>query len=455
MSTPRDETTSHESSREVKHASTDTPHAVIRRRRRTAAPADLTQDLPESALAPTVEFAPLDGPAEHEAAWLDQDALRASGDQAVRGPLLDPAAATPETVAAIQERGESNLAFDALPRLPRPIPLPVQQRRHRWRVAAAVALFVGLVMGLLGGVWWHANSDSDEQTSGVLDAIPGSGSALGNGEEVEAAAATGAPDGWALKFSDEFDGGSLDTSKWTPEHSTFGDANRELECHTPDNIAVRNGTLVITAKKQTVTCPGGSTRKYTSGLIRSKDKFATAFGRFEMRAKLPAGKGLWPAFWMLSQDYPYGGKGRSGEIDIMEMLGQQPQKIVGTTHWSYTNCGWGCSRYGAEYFFPAGSNATSFHTYAVEWEPRSLRWLVDGKVYLALGDNQKRRWSSEAENPTDGSATYPAPFNSGNAMYMLINLSVGGNWAGSPDASTPFPSSMVVDWVRVYKRPGQ
>lgn len=454
MSTPRDETTNHPNPAEPNSASAVADPPVVRRRRRSSAPADVTQDLPASALAPEVELTPLDSFDFGQPPDTPTDAPT-TAPPPVRGSLLGDSAPSPTALAEIRARGESNLAFDALPRLPRPIPLPTQQKRHRWRAIAAVALFVGLVFGTLAGVWWNANSKSDETTASVLDAIPGSGSALGDGEEVEAAAAAATPAGWTLKFADEFDGSSLNTSKWTPEHSTFGKANRELQCHTPSNVTVRNGTLTITAKKETVSCPGGGTKSYTSGMIRTKDKFATAFGRFEMRAKLPAGKGLWPAFWMLSQDYPYGTEGRSGEIDIMEMLGQSPQKVVGTAHWAYNNCGWGCSRYGAEYFFPAGTNATTFHTYAVEWEPRKIRWLVDNRVYLAVGDGEKRQWSSSAENPTPSSATYPAPFSSGNDMYMLLNLSVGGTWAGSPGAATPFPSSMVVDWVRVYKRPGQ
>ena len=266
--------------------------------------------------------------------------------------------------------------------------------------------------------------------------------------------ATTAPPGWQLVWNDEFDGSSLDTSRWTAENSTYGDGNLELACLTPrpENLRVGGGQLTITARREatpyrcrnerrTAEFPNG--RPYTSAMIRSQGKFDVTFGRIEMRARLPRGTGLWPAFWMLSSDYRYGGDGRSGELDIMENIGSRPHEISGTAHYCYS-CSGRDARQGHGYTFPAGTDAADgFHTYAVEWEPGVIRWYVDGNLY-GTSDATNRPWVAPP------GAAFPAPFD--HPHYLILNMAVGGRWPGSPTADTPFPAEFSVDYVRVYQR---
>jgi beta-glucanase (GH16 family) len=114
------------------------------------------------------------------------------------------------------------------------------------------------------------------------------------------------PSGWKLTFSDEFGGSTLDTSKWTPEHSTYGDGGGSIHCNTPNNLRVTGGALVIEGRKEHIRCPnnGGIDREYSTGLVRTRGKFSQAYGRYEVRAKMPEGKGLWTGLWLLSEHYP-------------------------------------------------------------------------------------------------------------------------------------------------------
>ena len=239
-----------------------------------------------------------------------------------------------------------------------------------------------------------------------------------------------------LVWADEFDGTSLDLTKWEPmigdgcSYGICGWGNNELQYYKAENAVVDNGTLKIIAKKERVR---GSA--YTSARLRSKDLADFTFGRFEASIKLPAGQGLWPAFWMLSSNEPYGGWPQSGEIDIMEFIGQHPETVHGTIHYGdpYPNnqfTGTAFDRYDGTNF------VDGFHEYAVEWEPGVIRWYVDDILYQTL--------TSSDVSP------YNWPFDAGNQMHFLLNVAVGGNWPGDPDATTPFPSQMEVDYVRVY-----
>lgn len=271
---------------------------------------------------------------------------------------------------------------------------------------------------------------------------------------------TSTPAGWKLFWADDFNGSALDTSKWSVDNNSYLAGNNELECYKTDNVKVNSGNLVIEARKEGVSCGSTAFQPYSSGMIRTSGKFSTAYGRFEMRARFPKGKGLWPAFWTTSQNYPYGGNGRSGELDIVEVIGSKPNVVVGTAHWAYNGCGWGCSRYGYEYTMPGGDTADGFHTYAMEWEPGRIAWYLDGVKYYELGNNGAYKWGSQATNLSKSTdytsnplAAYPAPFDASNPQQLIVNLAVGGTWPGSPDSATPFPSQMQVDYVRVFKRP--
>jgi beta-glucanase (GH16 family) len=243
---------------------------------------------------------------------------------------------------------------------------------------------------------------------------------------------------WQLVWSDEFDGPSLDRSKWEWEVNGRGGGNNELQYYTdrPENTEVRDGKLVLTAREETFTGPDG-TRRYTSARIRSKDRGDWKYGRFEIRAKLPVGQGIWPAIWMMPTDDVYGGWAASGEIDIMEYLGQKPQEVFGTLHYGGP---WPRNVHtGKNYELPDGRRFDEdFHVFALEWEEGEMRWYVDGVHY-----------QTQTEWRTEG-APFPAPFDQ--RFHFILNVAVGGNLPGSPDETTQFPQSMIVDYVRVYQR---
>ena len=249
---------------------------------------------------------------------------------------------------------------------------------------------------------------------------------------------------WTLVWSDEFKGArgaGVDASKWTAETGGGGWGNRELQFYTgrtKNAFTDGAGSLVIRAVRETLPrrskCWYGLCR-YTSARLVTKDKFAQAYGRFEARLKVPAGQGLWPAFWMLGADIGAAGWPACGEIDIMENIGREPSTVHGTLHGpGYSGAG----AVGAGYTLPSGRRfAADFHTFAVEWEPGVVRWYVDGRLY------QTR---TPADLPAGSRWVFDHPF------FLILNVAVGGAWPGSPDASTVFPQTMQVDYVRVYRR---
>jgi beta-glucanase (GH16 family) len=243
--------------------------------------------------------------------------------------------------------------------------------------------------------------------------------------------------GLELVWSDEFDAMELDPEAWFFErgdgsqYGIPGWGNNELQYYLEDSALLEGGLLVITARQEDV---GG--KQYTSARINTRDRFAFRYGRIEARIRLPGGQGLWPAFWLLPQDEFYGGWAASGEIDIMEAVnlgGAGGNTVHGTIHfggeWPDNESA------GSSYLVPTDATA-EFHTYALEWEPTALRWYVDDVLYA-----MENAWSSTA-------GVYPAPFDQ--PFYLLLNVAVGGNFPGAPDATTEFPATMEVDWVRVY-----
>jgi autotransporter-associated beta strand protein len=243
-----------------------------------------------------------------------------------------------------------------------------------------------------------------------------------------------------LSWQDEFDGSAVESARWGFDIGTgsqfglTGWGNNELQYYTdrPQNASVSGGMLSITARKETF---GG--QAYTSARLKTQGLFSQAGGRFEIRAALPTGQGFWPAIWMLPENGTYGGWAASGEIDIMEARGQQPDRVHGTIHYggAWPNNTWSESTR----ILPAGQSIASFHTYALEWDTSgspAMRWYVDDVLYAT-----KTSWWSSGGG-------YPAPFDK--PFHLLLNVAVGGNYVGSPNASTPFPSSMRVDYVRAW-----
>lgn len=250
-------------------------------------------------------------------------------------------------------------------------------------------------------------------------------------------AAFGQTEDWKLVWSDEFNGSSLDRSKWACEVNAFGGGNHELQIYTDrrENVRVEDGRLILEARRDHAELLGTS-REYSSGRIRTKHRGDWKYCRVEVRARLPAGQGLWSAIWMLPTDDVYGRWARSGEIDIMEFKGQEPDTVWGTLHYGD---GWPDNTHsGSTWKLPQSGFHDDFHVFALEWEEGEIRWYVDGKLWQT-----QSRWHSAA-------GEFPAPFDQ--RFHLLLNLAVGGGFLGNPDETTPFPAQMQVDWVRVYQR---
>jgi beta-glucanase (GH16 family) len=259
----------------------------------------------------------------------------------------------------------------------------------------------------------------------------------------EADAGTPGAGKWEQTWSDEFNepaGTKPDPAKWGYKLGGDGSGNGERQLYTdvPGNASTDgDGNLAITAIKET---PSGSSCwygacQYTSARIRTANKFSQAYGRFEARVKVPSGRGLWPAFWTIGDDPNDVGWPQRGEIDVMEILGQAP----GTVHGSLHGPGYsGGSAITKSYTLPpGGSFADGFHTFAIQWEPDVVRWYVDDQLYETR---------TPADLPSGTRWVYDHPFS------IILNLAVGGNWPGDPDAKTTFPAQMKVDYVRVSKK---
>ena len=249
------------------------------------------------------------------------------------------------------------------------------------------------------------------------------------------------PARWRLVWSDEFsgpDGALPDPKKWTYDIGGKGWGNQELESYTkrPANARIEKGNLVITALSENYTGADGVTREYTSARLKTQGLFAQAYGRIEARIKVPEGQGMWPAFWMLGEDITSVGWPRCGEIDIMENVGKEPGTVHGSLHGPSTERA--TSDLTSIFSLPGGQRfADQFHLYAVEWEQNQVRFYVDSNLYASVDSSQ---W------PAGGKWVFDHPF------FIILNLAVGGNWPGSPDDSTNFPQSMLVDYVHVYTR---
>jgi beta-glucanase (GH16 family) len=237
-------------------------------------------------------------------------------------------------------------------------------------------------------------------------------------------------EGWTLVWQDEFDGDTIDPEKWTYDIGGSGWGNNEWQFYTdrPENARIENGMLVIEAREEQFV-----SRNYTSARLKTEGLFSFTYGRVEARMKLPYGNGIWPAFWMLGDDFTLVGWPRCGEIDIMEHIGRQPTHVHGTVHGPGYSGGGGIGGYKT---FPSGSLSDEFHTYTIEWEPEVIRWYVDDEQFFQVTPQVVR-----------GDWVFDHPF------FLILNLAVGGAWPGYPDETTVFPQFLTVDYVRVYQRP--
>lgn len=247
-------------------------------------------------------------------------------------------------------------------------------------------------------------------------------------------------DNYDLVWSDEFEEDNIDLTKWSfdlgngceisPDLCGWG--NNELQYYTdrPENVFVSNGNLIIRARKENPLYLGE--HQYTSTRMVTKNKGDWTYGRMDIRARLPIGQGLWPAIWMLPTENVYGGWPKSGEIDIMEYIGSEPSKVFGTIHYGHDF--W---RYNSQAIeLESGTFNDDFHVFTVLWNENCIQFQMDG---IDVGI------------PNTRSTTLPTTYPFDQAFHLLLNVAVGGNLPGNPDATTNFPQVMQVDYVRVYQ----
>ncbi len=247
-------------------------------------------------------------------------------------------------------------------------------------------------------------------------------------------------DGYSLLWNDEFDGKSLDTAIWSMEAREPGWTNSELQEYrlSEENIFLKDGKLILKAIKTT---DANGKDYYTSGKVNSQNKKDFTYGKVVVSAKVPEGQGLWPAIWMMPQDESfYGQWPKCGEIDIMEVLGNQTDTAYGTIHYGEPHA----DQQGT-YKLTSGTFASDFHEFSVEWEPGEMRFYIDGNLYKTVND-----WFTAVDGEDD--KPYPAPFNQ--PFFVQMNLAVGGTWPGNPDETTDFEKAeFEIDYVRVYQKP--
>ncbi len=274
--------------------------------------------------------------------------------------------------------------------------------------------------------------------------------------------------GWQLMWSDEFEGTAIDPQKWTMARDCWGGGNDERQCYTDRaaNAAIRDGQLLITARRERFTGPAlpmdqrragppqQATRPFTSARLTTRGNASWRYGRIEVRARLPQGQGLWPAIWMLPDENRFGAWAASGEIDIMEAvnLGEpcqtgrpgcpagREQGVLGTLHFGGVPPA--NRKRGTTTTLPAPVDG--FHVYAIDWSPEAISWSIDGRIYETQHPGD---WS------TSGSSNPAAPFDQ--AFHLVLNLAVGGHLPEEHNrggvAATGFPKVMAVDWVRVWQ----
>lgn len=279
---------------------------------------------------------------------------------------------------------------------------------------------------MLLSVWACGDSGNDDPGGGTQEpgiAIPTGG-----------ATSPTSYDGMTMIWEDDFSGATLNSSNWSHETGTGtnGWGNNELQYYQSQNTTMQDGHLIITAKEESV---GGS--NYTSSRIISQNKFDFTYGRVDVRASLPEGQGMWPALWMLGSNFNSVGWPACGEIDIMEKVGGAGKENVihGTAHWQdpAANNAINHAEFGGEVHL--STNTTNqFHVYSIEWTENRIVWYVDGSQYHVM-----------STSPADLSEFR-------RSFFFIFNVAVGGNWPGSPNASTTFPQHMIVDYIRVFQQ---
>lgn len=252
---------------------------------------------------------------------------------------------------------------------------------------------------------------------------------------------TPAIDGYNLIWSDEFDGDELDKDIWSIAFTKPRANNNELQAYriSDENVFVKDGKLYLKATRE---FNKNNEPLYYSGKVYTERGFSCTYGKIVVSAQVPEGRGLWPAAWLLPvQGGKYGTWPRSGEIDIMELLGNDPKTAYSTIHYGNPHQ----QQQGTLKLDGKNSFAKGFHEYSVEWEPGEMRFYIDDQEVLVTNEWYTSNGSGEADN-------FPAPFDQ--PFYMILNLAVGGDWPGDPDEKTDFDNAdFIIDYVRVYQLP--
>ena len=303
----------------------------------------------------------------------------------------------------------------------------------RGLVVTLVATAIGFVAALALAAGCDTSPLFPDMTPGDLAARPADDLAAGDDAPPPPPPDAALP-GRTLVWSDEFEGPAgqaPDPSKWSADVGGSGWGNQELEYSTarPENVALDGaGHLAITARAEPY-----MGKAYTSGRINTLAHFTQAFGRFEARMQWPAGQGMWPAFWLLGNNESTVGWPACGEIDIIENKGQEPNTVHGTVHGPGYSGGNGIS---AAHLVPGAPLSAGFHVYAIEWFANDIVFSVDGVTYFMLAPGQL---------PAGTQWVFDHPFG------VILDLAVGGTYVGSPDGTTTFPQTLLVDYVRVYE----
>ncbi len=325
--------------------------------------------------------------------------------------------------------------------------------KHRFAALGAIACLSLAIIGC-GGSSGSKNSSSASSQSSASSVSSSSSSAPATN--------------WELVWSDEFEGDSIDTSKWGHEVNCAGGGNNELQCYTArsENSFVADGKLHLVARQESFSGPAvfdddpaynpndtSKTQPYTSARLRTKNQGDWTYGRLEINAKMPHGQGIWPAIWMLPTEWVYGAWPLSGEIDIFEAVnlntplnGGVNNEVHGTLHYGRA---WPNNQYSGGKTVPTQNVWETFNTYAVEWEEGEIRWYFNDTHYLTQTSDgwYTYFWDGQAQGYSFGGEG--APFDQ--SFHLIMNIAVGGNWPGSPNEQTSFPQTMEVDYVRVYR----
>ena len=297
------------------------------------------------------------------------------------------------------------------------------------------------------GKFYQIQIRRDDTWHDVGTAIVGDGRTGGGFYPAGQYRVTSPSDRWAKVWADEFDKGELDYGKWSKEENNYGGGNNERQAYRTESkyCFVKDGVLNLAVHRDAHTTSDGKTQPYSSARIRTRKRGDWTYGRFEIRAKMPGGQGIWPAIWMLPTDSRYGQWAACGEIDIVESRGSATQQTNGALHFGDV---WPGNKFLTHrYTFPDTNSAEAFHTYTLEWSEDSIKWFVDDHLCQTRTADE---WFTQADR-NNQRAPFDQPF------HLVINVAVDGRYFDGTGQSADrlpddaFPQTLQIDYVRVYQ----